>query len=97
MVIERVEISVVPGRESEFELAMKRGCGLLARAENCSSVALSRGIENPSNYLLLLHWNSIDAHMAFTRTADFSSFRELAGPYFAQRPAMAHFEPIATE
>lgn len=95
MVIERVELSITPGREAEFEAAMGRGCRLLAGAAGCTSVALSRGVERGSRYLLLLHWGSVDEHTAFTRTAEFTAFRELAGPFFAERPAMEHFQPIS--
>jgi len=31
-VIERADIAVIPGRESEFESTMTRGCALLAGA-----------------------------------------------------------------
>jgi quinol monooxygenase YgiN len=94
MVIERVEISVVSGREGEFEEAMQRGVRLLAAAAGCESVALARGVERPSRYLLVLTWESVARHTAFTKTEGFVRFREIAGPFFAERPAMEHFEPV---
>ena len=93
MVIERVELSVVAGRETDFEAAMQRGVAMLAAATGCMSVALARGVERPSCYLLMLKWRSIDDHTSFTKTEGFASFRELAGPFFAARPAMEHFQP----
>ena len=96
MVIERVELSITPGQEEAFEAAMQRGLALLSGADGCLAVSLSRGIERPSRYLLQLHWRSIDDHTAFTKTQPFSEFRELAGPHFAERPAMEHFRPIKT-
>jgi heme-degrading monooxygenase HmoA len=94
MVIERVELSIFPGREAEFEAAMQHGAALLAGASGCTSVALARGVERPSCYLLQLHWNSVADHTAFTLTSEFQSFRQLAGPFFAERPAMEHFQPM---
>jgi heme-degrading monooxygenase HmoA len=94
MVIERVELSIVPGRETEFEAAMERGRSLLAGASGCASVSLARCVERPSRYLLLLRWNSVDHHIAFTKTPEFLAFRDLAGPFFAERPAMEHFQPV---
>jgi len=94
MVIERVELSITPGQETAFEAAMRRGLALLGGAEGCLSVSLARGIESPSRYLLQLHWRSIEDHTAFTKTQPFSEFRQLAGPHFAERPAMEHFRPI---
>jgi quinol monooxygenase YgiN len=94
MVIERVEISVISGREREFEQEMERGVRLLAAAAGCESVSLARGVERPSRYLLVLTWESVDSHTAFTKTEGFVRFREIAGPFFAERPAMEHFEPV---
>jgi quinol monooxygenase YgiN len=94
MVIERVELSVVAGREADFEATMERGVALLAAAAGCASVGLARGVERPSRYLLMLKWRSVDDHTAFTGTDGFVKFRELAGPFFAERPAMEHFQPV---
>jgi quinol monooxygenase YgiN len=94
MVIERVEFSVITSREADFEAAMQRGAALLAAAPGCASVTLARGVERPSRYLLMLNWRSIDDHTTFTTTDGFSKFRELVGPFFAERPAMEHFQPV---
>jgi quinol monooxygenase YgiN len=42
----------------------------------------------------MLKWRSIDDHTAFTSSEGFLKFRELAGPFFAERPAMEHFQPV---
>jgi heme-degrading monooxygenase HmoA len=94
MVIERVEFPVAVGREADFEAAMQRGAALLAAAPGCVSVTLARGIERSSRYLLMLTWRSLDHHTAFTAADGFSRFRELAAPFFAERPAMEHFQPV---
>ena len=94
MIIERVELSVTSGREGDFEAAMQPGCALLAAAHGCLSVALARGIERPSHYLLMLQWQSIEDHTAFTTTDDFRKFREIVAPFVADRPSMEHFQPV---
>jgi heme-degrading monooxygenase HmoA len=94
MVIERADISVFAGRETEFESVMERGCALLAGASGCTSVLLLRCVERPSRYYLQIEWNSIADHQAFTKTQDFQSFRDIAGPFFSERPAMEHYQPI---
>jgi heme-degrading monooxygenase HmoA len=94
MVIERAELSVIAGREADFEAAMERGVALLAAAPGCMSVTLARGVERPSRYLLMLRWRSLDDHTAFAGTEGFLEFRQIAGPFFAERPAMEHFQPV---
>lgn len=95
MVKERADLSIKPGQESEFETAMKHGCTLLRSARGCISVALSRCIERPQRYELVLQWESISDHTAFTKTDQFAAFRTLAGPFFSERPLTEHYQPIA--
>jgi quinol monooxygenase YgiN len=94
MVTERADIAIVPGREADFEAVMVRGCALLAGAAGCLGVSLSRCIERPLRYQLQLRWHSVADHQAFTKTADFQTFREIAGPFFSERPVMEHFQQV---
>jgi hypothetical protein len=57
-------------------------------------VSLLRCVERPSRHYLQLEWNSIADHQAFTKTQDFKTFRDIAGPFFSERPAMEHFQPV---
>lgn len=94
MILECAELMIHPGREEEFERAMVRGQVILSQADGCHSVKLVRGVERPGRYLLLLEWTSVEHHVAFTKTEVFGEFRALAGPFFAEKPAMEHFRPI---
>ena len=94
MILERVELQIKAGQTQSFEQAMRQGGQLLLTATGCQGVSLSKGVENPSRYLLILEWESIDHHTAFTKTVPFCQFREIAGPFFAERPAMEHFAPV---
>ena len=94
MVIERVELQIKSGHESAFEDAMVRGRDLLMSGQGCHAVSLARGVENTSKFLLMLEWDAISSHTAFTQTHEFAQFLELAGPFFAERPAMEHFSAV---
>jgi heme-degrading monooxygenase HmoA len=94
LVTEQADIAVIPGREGEFEAAMICGCALLARAPGCNTVSLFRCVERPSRYASPREWNSITDHQACAKTTDFRAFRDLAGPFFGERPAMKHFQQV---
>jgi len=94
MVIERVEFAVFAGREAEYEEVMRGALALLKGADGCVSVTLARGVEQPSRYLLMLQWRSLEDHAAFTQSGEIARFRELAAPFFAERPSMLHFAPV---
>jgi heme-degrading monooxygenase HmoA len=94
MVIERADLSIISGRESEFETVMQHGCKLLRSAPGCISVTLSRCIERPQRYELALRWEAMADHTAFTQTDQFMAFRTLAGPFFSERPLTEHYQLI---
>ena len=95
MVIEQVTINVKPGQERDFERAMIAGKEILEAAAGSRGVQLIRGVESPSKFVLRIGWDSIDAHTAFTQTPGMGEFRALAGPFFADRPAMEHFAIVS--
>jgi heme-degrading monooxygenase HmoA len=94
MVVERAELPITPGREAEFETQFAHARRYLVEALGCRKVSLARGVETPTKYLLLIEWDSLEAHRAFTRTPAFEQFRSLAGPYFAGKPNTEHFLPL---
>ncbi len=95
MIIERAAISVQPGREADFEAAFAQARLVVAAADGFRSLRIARGIEEPSTYLLLIEWDSVDAHMVgFRESERFTRWRELIGPFFAAPPAVEHFDPL---
>ncbi|MFN8204738.1 MAG: antibiotic biosynthesis monooxygenase [Solirubrobacteraceae bacterium] len=95
MIIERAALAITPGREADFETAFAQARQVVAEADGFRSLRIARGIESPSTYLLLIEWDTVEAHMIGFRESDrFVRWRELIGPYFAAPPAVEHFEPI---
>ncbi len=94
MVIELVTLNVHVGQEAAFEAAMVEARSVLLGASGSHTVLLARGVESPSKYILQIEWDSVEAHVAFTKTEGIVKFRSLAGPFFAERPQMEHFSPV---
>lgn len=93
MFIERAEIPVKEGMEEAFAEAMAtRGTQMLAAAAGCASVRVGRGVENPGKFILLLEWDSVESHIALTKTPAFDEFKALVGPFFAGPANMEHFD-----
>ncbi len=92
MLLERAEILVKEGSAKDFAAAMdEQGLALLTSVPGVKSVKLGHGIENPEKFMLLVQWDSMDAHIAFTKAPSFSIFRELIGP-FSKGGSMEHFD-----
>ncbi|HWG98609.1 MAG TPA: antibiotic biosynthesis monooxygenase family protein [Pilimelia sp.] len=92
MVLEIALIDVRPGQEDDFAAAYAKGHEVLAGTPGCRTVRMTRGIESPSRFVLLVEWDSVDAHERNFRASDrFTTWRGLIGPYFAAPPRVEHF------
>ncbi|MDG4831953.1 antibiotic biosynthesis monooxygenase [Solwaraspora sp. WMMD1047] len=95
MVLEVALIDVRAGHEDEFAAAYAKGHPVLAGTPGCRSVRMTRGVESPSRFVLLVEWDSVAAHEEnFRNTERFTAWRELIGPYFAAAPVVEHFTDV---
>lgn len=95
MVLEVALIDVLPGQEDGFAAAYATAHPLLAQTEGCRSVRMTRGIESPSRFVLLVEWDSVQAHLENFRDSErFGQWRALIGPYFANPPVVEHYSEV---
>ncbi|MFD0969908.1 antibiotic biosynthesis monooxygenase family protein [Plantactinospora endophytica] len=95
MVLEVALIDVVAGQEEAFAEAYAKAHPTLAGTPGCRSVRMTRGIESPSRFVLLVEWDSVEAHVEnFRETDRFTTWRSLIGPYFAAPPVVEHFTDV---
>jgi heme-degrading monooxygenase HmoA len=91
MFMEVAEILIKAGAEAQFETAVQKSAHLFQRAKGCTAMRLERSVEQPSSYLLLVQWDTIENHMVdFRESDDFAQWRELVGEYFAAPPKVGH-------
>ena len=94
-VLEQVVLPVIPGREAEFEAAFAVAKRIIAGADGFRSLRLSRGIERPNEYLLLVEWDSLEAHESgFRGSAAYDQWRALLHRFYEPFPEVAHFAPV---
>ncbi|HEY2674606.1 MAG TPA: antibiotic biosynthesis monooxygenase family protein [Rugosimonospora sp.] len=95
MVLEVALIDVIPGREDEFAAAYGKARETLVTTPGCRSVRMTRGVESPSRFVLLVEWDSVQAHEEnFRGTERFGIWRGLIGPYFDGAPRVEHFTDV---
>lgn len=96
MVLEVADIRIPPGRNAEFEQAIRKGVQtVIAQAQGVRSFQVQKGIESPERYLLLIQWDSLEAHtVGFRQSPAFAEWRAIVGPFFAQPPVVEHFEQV---
>jgi heme-degrading monooxygenase HmoA len=92
MLLERAELIIKEGQEEAFAAAMRdKALGLLRGFPGVRSAELGRGVENPEKFMLLVEWESMDAHTAFKGSDVYMPFVQVFAP-FSNGGSMEHFE-----
>jgi heme-degrading monooxygenase HmoA len=95
MVLEVADISLQAGSEQDFAAAFNGAREILASTPGCRSVRMTQGVETPSRFVLLVEWDSVEAHQSNFRQSDrFDQWRAQIGPFFAQPPHVEHFADV---
>ena len=92
-----LEVALIEVTDADrFTTAYRNAREILATAPGCRSVRMTRGIEAPDRFVLLVEWDSVEAHEAnFRQTDRFPRWRGLIEPYFASPPRVEHFTDVA--
>ena len=78
-----------------FEAAYLGARELLLSSDGCRSARMTRGIESPNRFVLLVEWDSVAAHEDnFRATERFPVWRAAIGPFFAAPPRVEHFTVV---
>lgn len=95
MVLEIADIAVRPGAEDEFVAAYQEAVPFVAQTPGFQNARMTRSIESPSRFVLLIEWDTIEAHcVAFRESANFGKWRAMIGPYFDGPPKIEHFDDV---
>jgi heme-degrading monooxygenase HmoA len=95
MVLEVADIDVTTGSEADFLAAYLGAREVLISTPGCRSVRMTQGIETPNRFVLLVEWESVQAHEEnFRATERFAAWRGAIGPFFAHPPRVEHFADV---
>jgi heme-degrading monooxygenase HmoA len=78
-----------------FEAAFLSVREVIESTPGCHSVRMTHGIESPNRFVLLVEWDSVEAHETnFRQTERFTTWRAAIGPFFANPPLVEHFTDV---
>ena len=94
-----LEVAIIDVTDADgFEAAYRGAREQLTSAEGCRSVRMTRGIETPKRFVLMVEWDSVEAHeVNFRQTDRFAQWRAAIGPYFAHPPVVEHVNDVTPE
>ncbi len=94
-ILEHALLDVIAGRETEFEAAFAIARDIPAGSEGFRSLRLLRCVEQPSRYLLLIEWTTLEAHtVGFRGSPLYRRWRELLHHFYEPFPTVIHFETV---
>lgn len=95
MIIEHALLPVVSGREAEFEAATAEAKHIIAAMPGFIRMSVSRCVERPNTYLLLVEWERLEDHTeGFRRSDQYQAWRRLLHEFYEPFPVVEHFEPV---
>jgi quinol monooxygenase YgiN len=97
MILELADIRIQPGKQAEFDAAIKKGVDtVIAKAKGFRGYKINKSIESPERYVLMIFWDSVENHTVdFRGSPAFQDWRALVGPFFAAPPAVEHFNLLS--
>jgi len=95
MITEHALLPVISGQEEQFEAAFDRARAIIASMPGFISLSLSRSVESPSTYLLLVQWESLEDHtLGFRVSPQYQQWRELLHKFYEPFPLVEHYELV---
>ena len=92
MVLEMAVLNVKSGEAEAFEAAFEQASPLIAGSPGYIRHELQRCVETPNRYLLLVWWETLEAHtVGFRGSPAFEAWRTLLHHFYDPRPVVEHY------
>lgn len=95
MILEVAILNIIPGREADFESAFRQASPIIASMMGYISHQLQHCIEAPNRYLLLVHWETLEAHtVGFRGSDEYQKWKRLLHHFYNPFPTVEHYALI---
>lgn len=92
MILEVATLDVRPGQEAAFEAAFREAQTIFAGIDGYITHELQRCIENPSRYLLLVTWATLEDHtVRFRGSPQYGDWKALLHHFYDPFPTVEHY------
>ena len=97
MILELADIRIQPGKQQEFDAAIKKGVeSVISKAKGFRGYKINKSIETPERYVLMIFWDRLENHTVdFRGSPAYQDWRAIVGPYFAAAPSVEHLTLLA--
>lgn len=97
MIVESALLPVIPGKEEEFEAALEEAKSYISASKGFVSLEVSRGVESPSTYLMVVKWETLEDHTEGFRGSElFEKWRAALHHFYDPKPVVEHYRPAVS-
>ena len=95
MILEVAILNVKPRQSELFETAFAQAQTIISSMPGYISHELKRCVEYSSRYILLVQWETLEAHtQSFRGSAEYQQWKELLHHFYDPFPTVEHYESI---
>ena len=95
MILEVAVLNVRMGSEAAYEAAFQQASSIISAMPGYISHQLQRCIEIPNRYLLLVNWESLEAHtVGFRDSSEYQNWKRLLHHFYDPFPTVEHYESV---
>lgn len=88
-------LNIIPGKEIEFEAAFRTASAIISGMPGYISHQLQQCVENNSRYILLVNWQSLEAHtIGFRSSEQYQEWKKLLHHFYEPFPQVEHYELV---
>jgi len=93
MVLEIATIEIKEGQNVAFEQNLEKAQAVIRQSGGYLGHEFQQCMEHPQKYVLLIQWESLEAHtVGFRQSELFKEWRALIGDFFAIPPHVEHYQ-----
>jgi len=92
-ILELATIDIKQGTNTDFENNLEKAQHVISQSKGYISHQFQKCIEQENRYILLIKWETLEAHTKGFRESElFKEWRALIGPFFESAPQVQHYE-----
>lgn len=96
MILEIAQLQVRPGQGAAFEAAFAEAQRIISSMSGYLGHELQRCLERAGHYMLLVRWESVEAHeVGFRQSPEYQDWHRLLHHFYDPFPTVLHYECIA--
>ncbi|MBC7399520.1 MAG: antibiotic biosynthesis monooxygenase [Mucilaginibacter sp.] len=96
MILEVAILNIIPGKEPQFEKDFAIAGQYISAIKGYIKHSLSKCIEQPNKYILLVEWDTLEDHtIGFRQSTEYQEWKKLLHHYYDPFPVVEHYEGVS--